>query len=97
VVRTLHDENTHLLFSSGKRMEVDPLGRWIASFGGAGILRFWPIPNLSKPQFHTLPFDELMSKLQSMTNYRVVEDESSPKGYKIHFDKFPGWEKVPEW
>jgi len=96
-VSTLHDENTHILFGTKDRIEIDSLGRWIASFGPDGILRFFPMPDLSKPQSHTLPYDELMSRLKSMTNYRVVDDESSSTGYKIQYDQFPGWEKVPEW
>ena len=41
------------------------------------------MPDLSQPPFHTLPHDELMAKLQTLTNLRVVEDKASPTGYKL--------------
>jgi hypothetical protein len=47
--------------------------------------------------FHTLPYDELLERLRTLTNVRVVEDESSSTGYTIEIGPFPGWEKVPEW
>ena len=42
---------------------VSPDGKWIASSSGTEI-RLWPMPDLSKPPFHTLPYDELMAKLR---------------------------------
>ena len=44
-----------------------------------------------------LDHDELLARLHAMTNYRVVEDETSPSGYKIEYGPFPGWDTVPEW
>ncbi len=55
------------------------------------------MPELSKPPFHTLPYDELMAKLRSLTNLRVVEDPASPTGYKLEIGPFPGWATVPDW
>ena len=35
------------------------------------------MPDLSKPPFHTLPYDELMARLRALTNLQVLED---PRG-----------------
>ena len=51
----------------------------------------------SKPPLHTLPRDELIAKLKTLTNLRVVRDEESPTGWTLTHDPFPGWETVPTW
>jgi WD40 repeat protein len=79
-----------------KTITVSPGGRWIASASG-GEIRLWPMPELSKPPLHTLPYDELMAKLRAMTNLQVVEDSASPTGYKLEIGPFPGWKDVPTW
>ncbi len=76
---------------------IDPKGRWIASCGMDETLRLWPMPDLSKPPLHTLPHDELIAKLKTLTNLRVVRDEDSSTGWKLTHDPFPGWETVPTW
>jgi len=35
-----------------------------------------------------------MSKL---TNLRVVPDEESSTGFRLHHAPFPGWETLPTW
>jgi WD40 repeat protein len=87
-----------LLGHSGpvSRVAVSPDGRWIASASGAEI-RLWPVPDLSKPPFHALPYDQLMAKLRALTNLRVVDDPASPSGYKLEVGPFPGWREVPTW
>ncbi|MCG6928532.1 MAG: hypothetical protein LJF30_24890 [Acidobacteria bacterium] len=75
---------------------VSPDGRWIASAAGPRI-RLWPMPDLSKPPLHTLPHDELIAKLKSLTNVRAVRDPESSTGWSIELDSFPGWKEVPEW
>ena len=60
-------------------------------------VRLWPIPDLSTPPLHTLPHDELIAKLKTLTNLRVVRDEESPTGWKLTVGPFPGWETVPTW
>jgi WD40 repeat protein len=77
---------------------IDPLGRWIASNGSEDLtIRLWPMPDLSKPPLHTLPRDELIAKLKTLTNLRVVRDEESSTGWTLTHDPFPGWETVPTW
>jgi hypothetical protein len=49
------------------------------------------------PPLHTLPYEELLDKLRSLTNLRVVADEETPSGYRYDYAPFQGWEKVPEW
>ena len=51
----------------------------------------------SKPPLHTLPHDELVAKLKSLTNLRAVRDPSRRTGWKIEFGPFPGWKDVPTW
>jgi WD40 repeat protein len=77
-------------------LAVSPDGRWIASGAGSEI-RLWPMPDLTKPPLHTLPLDQLLSKLHELTNLQVIEDEGSPTGYRLEIGPFPGWETSPEW
>jgi len=91
-------EPHHLLGIPGEvfALAVDPKGHWIASSSGAEV-RLWPMPDLSKPPLHTLPREELIAKLKTLTNLRVVRDEDSPTGWKLEVGPFPGWETVPSW
>jgi hypothetical protein len=77
---------------------LSPDARWLASIGlrGSTTIHLWPIPDLSKAPLHTLPHDELLAKLRTLTNLRVVKDpESSDWNWSL--DPFPGWEQFPEW
>jgi WD40 repeat protein len=74
-----------------------PDGRLLAAAGARGNIRVWPMPDMTKTPFLALPHDELMAKLDSFTNLRVVRDENSPTGWKQEIGPFPGWETVPEW
>lgn len=78
-------------------LAVSPDGRWIASGGADGTVRVWQTPDLSKPPLYTLLYDDLIAKLHSLTNLRIVEDPDSPSGWKLDYDPFPGWQEVPEW
>jgi len=93
-------EEPHLLLGHESEVwavAIDPLGRWIASGGQDTTIRLWPMPDLSKPPLHTLPHNELIAKLKTLTNLRVVRDEGSPTGWKLTVGPFPGWESVPSW
>jgi WD40 repeat protein len=90
----------HLLTGHGgpiRGVAISPDGRWIASSGEDNTIRLWPMPDLDRPPLHTLPFDELLEKLRSMTNLRVVRDPGSPDGWTVTLDPFPGWAEVPTW
>jgi WD40 repeat protein len=71
--------------------------KWIASSDMDMTLRLWPMPDLDKPPLHTLPYDELVAKLKTLTNLRVVRDEDSSTGWKVEVGPFPGWAEVPSW
>jgi hypothetical protein len=55
------------------------------------------MPDLSKPPLRTLPHDELLAKLKSLTNLRAVRDPASDTGWKIEIGPFPGWQAAPQW
>jgi hypothetical protein len=76
---------------------VSPDDKWIASGDGTGAIRLWPMQAVSKTPLQALPHAELLSRLRSLTNLRVVPDEPFPGGYKPEAGPFPGWVDVPEW
>jgi WD40 repeat protein len=80
-----------------QRVAISPDLRWVASSGEDDTLRLWPMPDLDEPPLHTLPHDELLAKLKSLTNLRAVRDPESPTGWTIELGPFPGWRDVPIW
>jgi WD40 repeat protein len=91
-------EEPHLLPGRvGGPIEVSPDRRWVVSRADDRTIRFWPMPDFSKPPLHTLPRDELVAKLKTLTNLRVVRDSESATGWTLTHDPFPGWETAPTW
>jgi len=89
----------HLLCCHPGRVDavaVSPDRKWVASASGNEI-RLWPMPDLAKAPPHSLPYTELMARLRALTNLQVVEDATSPTGYKVDIGPFPGWKDVPSW
>jgi serine/threonine protein kinase/WD40 repeat protein len=99
-VSTLFGEEAHLLLGHQGRVigvAISPDERWIASTGEDGTIRLWPMPDLSRPPLHSLPHDELMARLEALTNLRVVPDAESYTGYEVDLTAHRGWQTVPEW
>ena len=91
-VHVLAGHDGHLMY-----LAISPDHKWIASTGQDNTLRLWPMPDLDKPPLHTLPHDELIARLKTLTNLRVVRDKEAATGWKLELGPFPGWETVPEW
>ena len=92
-------EDPHLLLGHTSRatgVAVSPDNRWVVSVAGSEV-RLWPMPDISKPPLHTLPHDELLAKLKTLTNLRAVRNEGSATGWKVEIGPFPGWATVPDW
>jgi WD40 repeat protein len=91
-------EEPHLLFGHEGFVgggAVHPDGHWIASAGIDGTVRLWPMPR-GQP-FHALPHEELLKRLRSLTNYRVLADPEAATGYRLEYGPLPGWKEVPAW
>jgi WD40 repeat protein len=99
-VGRLSGGRTHVLVGHKGAIDqiaISPDLRWVATTGEDDTLRLWPMPDLTKPPLHTLPHEELLAKLRSLTNFRVVRDSSSANGWMVEIDPFPGWKNLPEW
>jgi hypothetical protein len=62
-----------------------------------GRVYVWPVPDLSKPPLDALPLRELLAKLDTHTNVRMIRDENSANGWAIDIGPFPGWAEMPEY
>jgi len=93
-------EEPHLLLGHTNgvaALAVSPDGRWIVSCGDDRTIHLWPMPDVTKPPLHTLPYGELMAKLRALTNLQVVEDKTAATGWKLDIGPFPGWKDLPTW
>jgi hypothetical protein len=45
--------------------------------------------------FHALPRRDLLARLRSLTNVRVLEDAAAPSGYRLGAEPFRGWQTPP--
>jgi hypothetical protein len=43
-----------------------------------------------------LPYNELLARLRTLTNIRIISDPTSTSGYRISFEPYWGWAKTPE-
>jgi WD40 repeat protein len=94
------DRQAHLLpghVGVSRFTAISPDLHWVASTGEDNTLRLWPMPDLTKPPLHTLPHDELLARLKSLTNLRAVRDPKSATGWSIELGPFPGWKNLPTW
>jgi WD40 repeat protein len=101
-VGRLFDDDPHILLgheAGDTYALVSPDGGSIASLGGDGTVRLWPMPDLDEAPFHTLQHAELLARLEALTNLRAVPDETSHTGYTIDadFDAYHGWAELPRW
>ncbi len=98
-VASVRGGEPHLLLGHAgpiRRVAISPDRKWVASASGAEV-RLWPMPDLGRPPFHTLPLAILLQKLQALTNLEVIEDPASATGYRVAVGPFPGWRDVPTW
>jgi hypothetical protein len=89
----------YVIPGAGGSPAISPDGKWLLVHANipSPQIRIYPMPDLSRPPLHTLPHDELMARLDEMTNLRAVPDEKSDSGYKLEAGPFPGWRKQPRW
>ncbi len=76
----------HLLIGHSRgitAIAISPDGRWVATGSADRTIRVWPMPDVSQPPLHTLPHEDLLDKLRSLTNLAVVPDEESSTGWKV--------------
>jgi len=55
------------------------------------------MPDLAKTPLNALPHSELLARLRSLTNLRVVNDPDNPENSVVRAGPFPGWETTPGW
>jgi len=98
-VGPISGEEPHLFFghTSGiVALDVHPHNNWIASTEMMKpIVRVWPVPT-GRP-LQLLSHDELLTRLRSLTNVRIVADSATASGYQTKFEALKGWEESPTW
>ena len=66
---------------------ISPDGQWVFTSEGSDLW-MWPMPDLTQAPLHTLPLDQLLAELRSLTNVRVVEDAESSSGWTLEVGPF---------
>jgi WD40 repeat protein len=92
-------EEPHLLLGHEgpiNGLALSPDERWIATSSDESI-SIWPMTDVTRPPLHTLPHAELLTKLDALTNLRVVRDPAFATGWKLEVGPFSGWTDVPTW
>jgi len=77
-------------------VDFSPDGRWVAATSGTEVW-LWPMPDLTRRPLQALPHDELLAKLDALTNLRLVDDGHATGGYRMEVGPFPGWSSAPSW
>ena len=71
---------------------IDPQNRWIVSTARDRTMRLWSVPE--GPPLESLAYPDLLAKLRTATNLRVVRDPEQPNGFKIDLEPIEGWEYI---
>jgi len=76
---------------------LDPKKRWIATTGftDEGVVKLLSMP--SGIPLEDLPYQDLMAKLNTLTNLRVEYDEEKEFGFKVIGRGVPDWNNPPSW
>jgi WD40 repeat protein len=74
---------------------ISPESDRIYTAGREGIVKIWEVPH--GRSLNSLPIADMLATLRAQTNLRVVVDSKAQNGYRIVYDRFPGWEKAPAW
>jgi WD40 repeat protein len=92
----LDSDQPHLLLGHTRWVAdvwISPDSKEIRSVGDDALVLSWDVP--TGPRVHTLLHSELVEFLRAQTNMRIVPDAEAEEGYRIVYDRFPGWETSP--
>jgi WD40 repeat protein len=97
-VLPLDSEEPYLLLGHEDQITaiwVSPESDEIRTAALDGTVRIWEVP--AGDRVHSLPHAELMKVFLAQTNMRIVTDADAEEGYRVEYDRFPGWETAPSW
>jgi len=95
---SLDNDEVHLLLGHDLdvlAVQVLPGNREFISASADGTVRVWDLP-VGPPRL-SRPLKEFLATLRAQTNMRIVTDVETEDGYRIEYDRFPGWEATPTW
>ena len=96
LVYHLDSDEPHLLSGHDGQVSavwISPDSREIRTASVDGLVLSWDVPT-GQP-LHSMPLAEFLEFLRAQTNMRVVLDNDAGDGYRIVYDRFPGWETAP--